>query len=158
MFSTMSVPPIYANPAIAKNIAEKVLQGVKHSDIAEEYGVERHTISNAIKSTQVRDLIEKTYNDIAGLAPKVFQVYDEELNRKPTSTDDRKIRVTVAKEVAGITGISPIRDSRSNVFLTNILNPTVVALSPVVAQALARLGVGVDEGYVDAELCEEDEE
>ena len=140
------------NPAIVKHIAESVLSGRNHTEIAEDYGVDRHTISKAVKSQAVRAQIEKTYNDIVSLAPEVFRVYEEEIKRKPESADDRKLRFSVAREVSAISGISPVRDSRSSIFLQQILAPVSVTLSPVVEAAIARLTTP-DPDVIDAIEC-----
>jgi hypothetical protein len=127
------------NPAIVKHLAESALSGRNFTEIAEDYGVHPQTISKAIKSQAVREQIEKTYNDIVGLSSKVFDVYKEELDRKMESEDARKLRFNVAKEVASISGISPVRDSRNSVFLQQILAPTQINISPLVSGAIDRL-------------------
>lgn len=127
------------NPKIVKSIAESVVSGRNQTEIAEDYGVDRHTISRAVKSKQVREEIEKTYNKIVGLSPEIFRIYEEEINRPVFTVDDRKLRLQVAKEIASISGISPVRDSRSSIFLQQILTPVQVQLSPVVEDVISRL-------------------
>ena len=127
------------NAKIAKSIAESVVNGQTQREIAEDYGVSRHTISKALKTNEIKALVEKTYNDIVSLAPKVYDIYADEITRTPATAEDRKLRVAVARDVASISGISPIRDSRSSVFLQQILAPVSVSLSPVVELAIARL-------------------
>ena len=124
---------------ILKDIADRLVSGENTSVIAEDYHVTPQTVRAAARSTEVRALIEKAYNDIAGLAPKVFDVYHDEINRSPATAEDRKIRLQATRDVAGITGISPVRDSRSSVFLQQILAPVSVSLSPMVELAIARL-------------------
>jgi hypothetical protein len=149
---TMSIAD---NPEIAKHIVEQALQGISQRDIAAEYGVNQTTIAKSLKKPVVRALLEKAYLDIASLAPSVATVYSDAIAGKSEDLDERKFRLGAAKEIAGMIGLSPVRDSHNNVFFTNIIAPTAVTLSPMVARMLDKLAdSSVDDDSIDVEYVD----
>lgn len=151
------------NPSAVKRIVQGVLSGENKTLIANDLGINPSTVHNTLKKPKVKAIIEKAYDDIASLAPYVFKTYNRELTTEPQDLDDRKLQVAVAKEVSGITGISPIRDSRSSIFLTNIFAPTQINLHPMVEGMLERLGTKLASNalpsgspdYTDADLIDD---
>ena len=139
------------NPKAVKRIVKGVLSNENQTDIARDLGVDRVTISRSLAKPQLKALIEKTYNQIAELSPYVHAVYEDEITRAPVDNDDRKLRLSAARDIAGITGISPIRDSRSSLFLTQIFAPGKIEVHPVVERVLERLGIGKQIEYPEGQ-------
>jgi predicted DNA-binding protein YlxM (UPF0122 family) len=152
LLSTMELQ----TPRAIQKIANLRVEGASLQDIATELDVSKMAISKAIKRPEVKTVIEETYNRLAMLTPKVYDAYADEISRKPLNVDDRKLRLTAARDIAGMTGLSPVRDSRSSFFLTQILNPQVNVVSPVVAQLLGAFKGQL--GSIEAELVEEEAE
>ena len=144
------------SPTIVQKLIESRVQGESMQNIANDVGVNVSTVSRALAKPVVRQLLEKAYIDLAGLAPHVYGVYASEIQANPETIDGRKLRLSAAKDVAGMIGLSPVRDSHNNVFFTNIIAPTAVTLSPTVAKLLARLGDGsVDDDSIDVEYVDD---
>jgi hypothetical protein len=133
------MPSLTNNPEITRKLIDLTLQGESTHQIASEMGVNQSTVSRALNKPQVRTLLEKAYLDLASLAPQVYDNYKEEIEQKPVSIEDRKLRLNATKDVAAMIGLSPVRDSHNNVFFTQIIAPVRVELSPVVAQLLGRI-------------------
>jgi hypothetical protein len=144
---------IVKNPKAIAKIVNMRANGESFKSIGEELGVAHTTIAKIAKRPEVRDLISQTYDNLASLAPKVYDTYSEELTKKPRDIEERKLRFSVAKDLTGILGMSPVRDSQKNFFLTQILQPTQITLSPVVNQLLSAFSANLQ--ALEAEIVED---
>jgi hypothetical protein len=144
---------IAKNPKAISKIINSRAKGESFRTIGEELGVTHSAIAKIAKKPEVRDMISKVYNDLASLAPKVYDTYEEELTKKPRDVEERKLRFAVAKDLTGILGMSPVRDSQKNFFLTQILQPTQITLSPVVSQLLSAFDANLQ--ALEAEIVED---
>jgi DNA-binding XRE family transcriptional regulator len=132
------------NPKIAKRLVEATLDGVTQRELAAEYGVSQRTIGRALETNQIKQLLQKSYEEIAQLSPHVVDFYREEITRTgtidiPLTLDDRKIKLSVAKEITAASGLSPVRDSHNNLFFTQIVAPTQITINPTIEKLLDRL-------------------
>lgn len=123
-------------PVNERKIAQERISGHSQQDIAENLGVAQSTISRALKRDSIRALIEKTYDEIANLSPWVAEVYGKEIAVDAKTVPERRLRLEVADRIASITGISPVRDSRTSVLLSQVFHQNVVHISPVVRELL----------------------
>jgi hypothetical protein len=146
------------NPQVIKRIVKSRVKGNSTRQIETETGIDHSTVARALNKPLARQMLEKAYYDLVQLAPHVYDTFAGEIKAipAPSDMDGRKLRVSVAKEVAAMIGLSPVRDSHNNVFFTNIIAPTQVTLSPLVSQLLSRLtDSSVDEDTVDVEYVAE---
>lgn len=143
------------NPRIVQKLIESRMSGHTMKEIASDVDVSEATVSRSLAKPVVRHLLEKAYTDLCSLAPKVTEVYSDAIAGKSEDLDERKFRLSAAKDVSAMIGLSPVRDSHNNVFFTNIIAPTAVTLSPMVAKLLDKLAdSSVDEDTVDVEYVE----
>ena len=146
------------NKAQAKKIVELTTLGLTQVEVAEKTGLSHATISRRLSRPELRAMIQREYEEIVSMAPLVRQVYEKHLRSQPTTDKGEALQVTVAKEVAEMSGMTPTRDTHNNTFLTQIIAPTVVEVSPVVRNAIAKLIGGPPappEGrpdYIDVEV------
>ena len=146
------------NPEIVKRIIKSKIKGNSLRQIEAEVGVSDSTALKVLNKPVARQMLEKAYYDLVQLAPHVYDTFAGEIKAIPAASDmdGRKLRVSVAKEIAAMIGLSPVRDSHNNVFFTNIIAPTQVTLSPLVSKLLSRLtDSSVDEDTVDVEYVAE---
>jgi hypothetical protein len=127
------------NPRIVRKLINSRLNGESTRQIATTVGVDHSTVAKALNKPMVKQLLEKAYYDLACLAPEVYTTYADELKAKPASTDDRKIKLQAAREVAGMVGLSPVRDSHNNLFFTQIVAPTTITLNPIVGSMVEKM-------------------
>ncbi len=141
-----------SKPKEIKQLISRRVKGESLQSIATDLGVDKSTVSRALNKPVVRQLLERAYADIASLAPDVSRAYQEEIKAIPKDLDERKLRIAVAKEIAGMIGLSPVRDSHNNVFFTSIVAPTQVHLSPIVARLLDKIAdPTLDDEPIDVE-------
>lgn len=138
------------NPRIVKKLINSTLEGKSAHQIASDMGVNQTTVSRTLSKPVVRALLEKAYLDLASLAPEVYTAYSDELRAIPTGIDERKLRLAAAKDVSGMIGLSPVRDSHNNVFFTQIVAPIAIQLSPLVASLLHRIAQAPSEDGEDS--------
>jgi len=162
------MPSTTTAKSIRKTV-DMVIAGNTQESIAKTLGVSQPAISKALKRPEVRTLLERTFIDIASLAPHVHRVYKEEIEQPltpDTSIDARKLRVTVAGKIADAIGLSPVRDSMNNPFFVQIIQPTQINLSVPVQNALTRISGTAPAiaapsrdapDYTDAELIDDDQ-
>ena len=142
----------------AKQIADMAMLGMTQDKIGESLGISQQTVSRRLSRPELRAMIQREYEEIVSMAPLVRQVYEKHLRRKTKTDKQDALQVTVAKEVAEMSGMTPTRDTHNNTFLTQIIAPTVVEVSPVVRNAIAKLIGGPlvpPEGrpdYIDVEV------
>lgn len=161
------------NPKILKHIADRVVEGSTQQEIAEDYGVSQQAISKVIglNKPYIKQLLQKAYDDLVQLSPHVVAFYKEEMTRETNDIDDRKLKASISKELTGLSGLSPVRDSTNNYFFANIVRNTQINLVPQVKQLLDRLiplplspnsintnstdADSTDTNYIDEEIFEE---
>ncbi len=147
------------NPTIVQKLINSTLAGKSTRQLAPELGVDHSTVARALQKPVVRQMLEKAYTDLASLAPHVYTTFESEIKASPEKNDldGRKLKVSVAKEIAGMIGLSPVRDSHNNVFFTSIIAPVAVSLSPIVTKLLDRIASSnLDEDSLDVEYVESD--